>query len=55
MSEEKFMIRNAEETDAERLVEIYAYYVESTAVSFEYKVPTVSEFKERIRNTCSFG
>lgn len=51
MSEEKLKIRNAEETDAERLVEIYAYYVESTAVSFEYKVPTVSEFKERIRNT----
>ncbi len=51
MIEEKFMIRDAEETDAERLVEIYAYYVENTAVSFEYKVPSVSEFKERIKNT----
>ena len=44
-------IRNARIEDAERLVEIYAYYVRNTAVSFEYKVPSVSEFSERIRKT----
>lgn len=51
MIEERLRIRDAEEADAEQLIEIYSYYVEKTAVSFEYKVPTVSEFKERIRNT----
>ena len=44
-------IRNARIEDAERLVEIYAYYVRNTAVSFEYKVPSVSEFSKRIRKT----
>lgn len=44
-------IRNARIEDAERLVEIYAYYVRNTAVSFEYKVPSVSDFSERIRKT----
>ena len=43
------VIRDAQEEDAERLVEIYSYYVSDTAVSFEYKVPSVSEFRERIR------
>ncbi|MCR4787185.1 MAG: GNAT family N-acetyltransferase [Lachnospiraceae bacterium] len=43
------MIREARPEDAERLLEIYSYYVLSTAVSFEYAVPTVEEFAERIR------
>ena len=43
------MIREVTENDAERLVEIYSYYIEETAVSFEYAVPTVEEFKNRIR------
>lgn len=44
------IIREAKISDAKRLVEIYAPYVKDTAVSFEYKVPTVEEFEERIRN-----
>lgn len=43
-----FTIREARLEDAKRLVEIYSYYVENTAVSFEYKVPTVEEFERRI-------
>ena len=43
-------IREACLDDAERLVEIYAPYITETAVSFEYEVPTVDEFKERIKN-----
>ena len=35
--------------DAERLVEIYSYYVLNTAVSFEYEVPSAEEFRQRIR------
>ena len=41
-------IRSASVADAEKLLEIYAYYVENTAVTFEYEPPTVGEFRERI-------
>ncbi len=41
--------------DAETLVEIYAPYVERTAVSFEYEVPTVPEFRGRIEHTLKAG
>ena len=44
------IIREAKIQDAKRLVEIYAPYVKDTAVSFEYKVPTLEEFEERIRH-----
>ena len=44
-----FTIRDAKVEDAERLVEIYSYYITDTAVSFEYEVPSVEEFAERIR------
>ena len=43
-------IRMAEEKDAEELVEIYSYYVENTAITFEYETPSVEGFTERIRN-----
>ena len=39
--------------DAKKLLEIYAPYVEKTAISFEYEVPSVEEFEERIRNISS--
>jgi phosphinothricin acetyltransferase len=39
---------NATVADAEKLLEIYAYYVRETAVSFEYDVPTIGEFEKRI-------
>jgi phosphinothricin acetyltransferase len=32
-------------------LEIYAPYVEHTAITFEYEVPTVAEFKNRIETT----
>lgn len=44
-------VRLAEPADAETLLAIYAYYVKNTAVSFEYEVPSVREFSERIRGT----
>lgn len=40
-------IRRAELTDMPRLLEIYAYYVEHTAITFEYEVPTLEEFTSR--------
>ncbi len=45
------MIRSAVVSDAERLLEIYSYYVENTAISFEYKTPDLNEFRNRIENT----
>ena len=44
-------IRNATTSDAGRLLEIYGWYVENTAVSFEYDVPTPEAFRWRIENT----
>ena len=46
-------IRDVKVEDAERLLEIYSYYVNETAITFEYEVPTVEEFSERIRNISS--
>ena len=43
-------IRPATLADAEILRDIYAPYVEETAVSFEYTVPTVAEFTERMKD-----
>ena len=40
-------IRSATLADIPRILEIYAPYVERTAVSFEYVVPTLAEFTER--------
>lgn len=47
----KSTIRIASEEDAEKLLEIYAPYVENTAISFEYDVPSLDEFRSRIGNT----
>ena len=44
-------IRTASEADAEQLLEIYRPYVENTAITFEYEVPSVEEFAGRIKNT----
>ena len=43
-------IRSATPDDAAAILGIYAYYVENTAISFEYDVPSVEEFRERIAN-----
>lgn len=44
-------LRMATEKDASALLEIYRPYVEQTAITFEYDVPTVEEFARRIRHT----
>ena len=45
------LIRMATEEDAEEILKIYAPYVTETAISFEYKMPTVAEFSQRIKDT----
>lgn len=47
----RLVIRDVHPDDAERLVRIYEHYVRNTAISFEYDVPTVDEFRNRIVNT----
>ena len=42
-------LRFASPTDAEALVAIYAPYIQKTAITYEYEVPSPAEFAERIR------
>lgn len=44
-------IRVADVNDAEDIRRIYGPYVIETAISFEYQVPSVEDFKKRIENT----
>ena len=44
-------LRIATVQDAAALLDIYAPYVENTAITFEYTVPSVREFEHRISNT----
>ena len=46
----EIIIKIADEKDAVELLEIYRPYVEKTAVTFEYDVPDVKEFSQRIKN-----
>lgn len=47
----KIKLRMANVNDAEEILRIYAPYVRDTIITFEYEVPTISEFRERIKNT----
>lgn len=44
-------IRNAALADAPRILQIYAWYVEHTVITFEYTVPSLAEFEGRMRHT----
>lgn len=48
MAQEPLLIRMAALEDAEELLQIYTPYVEHTAVTFEYTVPSAAEFRERM-------
>ena len=48
---EEIVIRDARACDAGRMLEIYAYYVDNTAISFEYTAPSLREFSARIAKT----
>ena len=45
------IIRPAAPEDAEALLSIYAPYIKHTAITFEYEVPSVEEFRKRIAHT----
>lgn len=44
----EFTIRNLRREDAAAILDIYAYYVRETAVTFDEEVPTLSEFETKI-------
>lgn len=44
-------IRPVKLSDAKAIQSIYAPYVEKTAITFEYEVPSVQEFENRINKT----
>ena len=44
-------LRIASPEDAHSLLEIYSYYVKNTSITFEWEVPSISEFKNRISST----
>ena len=46
----EIIIRDAVPEDAEVLLAIYAPYIRETAITFEYDVPSVEEFRKRIRD-----
>ncbi|MBS4960787.1 MAG: GNAT family N-acetyltransferase [Clostridiales bacterium] len=43
--------RYAHPEDAQELLRIYGPYVKNTAITFEYEIPTVSEFNKRVETT----
>lgn len=45
------IIRAVNADDANAILDIYAPYVEKTAITFEYDVPEIEEFRNRIINT----
>ncbi len=51
MPNNQISLHIAKPSDAKQLLAIYSHYVEKTAISFEYTVPTVGEFEMRIKNT----
>jgi phosphinothricin acetyltransferase len=48
-------IRNVTLNDAKAICDIYNYYIENTAVTFETQPVSVSEMQDRIRDAIDFG
>lgn len=46
---DQIKIRSASVKDVQSLLKIYAPYVENTAITFEYEVPSIEEFAGRVR------
>lgn len=51
MDRRDISIRTVVPQDAQELLGIYAPYIKKTAVTFEYEIPSVDEFTDRIAHT----
>lgn len=47
-------LRLAVPDDAAAILAVYAPYIRNTAITYEYEVPTVEEFRARIENTLRY-
>ena len=47
-AEKETVIRMAKLSDAQEILDIYAWYVKESAVTFEYEVPSLMEFQQRM-------
>jgi len=45
---EEYVIRQATVDDSPAILDIYAYYIENTAISFETETPTLAAFSKRV-------
>lgn len=45
-----YTFRTVRETDVDEILNIYRPYIENSAITFEYTVPSAEEFKERINS-----
>jgi len=45
------IIRSASVSDAREILDIYAPYITDTAITFEYDIPSIEEFSQRIEST----
>lgn len=54
MNDMPIIIRRASLSDSAQLSEIYSYYVNNTAITFEDEAPTAEEFKGRMASVMSF-
>ena len=52
--EKDIVIRVATPDDAQGILAVYKPYIEKTAITFEYDVPSVENFRGRIEKTLSF-
>lgn len=50
MADNNVVIDDVTIIDAKELLMIYGLYVKETAISFEYEIPSIKEFEERIVN-----
>ncbi|MDY3983879.1 MAG: N-acetyltransferase family protein [Veillonellaceae bacterium] len=51
MDKKEIVLRKASLADAEQILAIYRYYIEKTAITFEWDVPSIDEFKKRMTAT----
>ncbi|MBK6766591.1 MAG: N-acetyltransferase [bacterium] len=48
------MIRRATPADAGQILRIYAPFIQYSAITFEYEIPELADFEQRIRKISSF-
>ena len=53
-NKDKVNIRVATLDDAQAILDIYSYYVTNSSLTFEYEIPTLDEFKNRISKVLEF-